>query len=908
MAGDAARWARLSALFDAAEGIPAPEREAWIEAQCPDDPSLREELRRMLDAADGSGVLDRSPAPFGPPAAAEAIAGRVASALEGRYVLDQEIGRGGMGAIFLAHETKHQRDVILKVLRPDVSVSVGRQRFEAEVRIAARLAHPHIVPLLDSGEAAGLLYFVMPRIPGETLRERLKRHGRLATADAMRLLRDVADALMHAHEHGVVHRDLKPENILCSGDHAFLLDFGIAQWAVVPSDDRITGAGIAVGTPRYMAPEQAAGRAVDHRADLYAWGLVASEMLLGEHGRDVDLATARSDLPEGFGTLIYRCLAPDPEHRPRSAGTLVAALDAIMTGGSLREPTPVPAEPTSARWPVVVILGIGGFLAGALWLTSRPPAVVSPGQLRMPIAVAPFRDESADSGTAIRGRLAGAWITQGLQETGLFQVVPWTSVVQAIAADGDPMSVLRERLRAGTIVTGSFFETADALALHVEIRETSRGTLLASIEPISVPRDSSALAIRLVRERVMGALAVRRDPRFAPMAAVLERPPTFESYRAFERALEQFHQQRYRESIVGFRRAFALDSGFISPLVYAAQAAWNTTQFELVDTLLTTLDRRRAELTDYHDALRGFLRAILAGDVRSAGDAAIRAAELAPDSRAAYDAALTQFWMGRPTEARTRLEVMSPDRGAMVGWPSYWTNLAHARHLTADYAGELLAAREMRRRHPTLRVAWTLETRALVGLGDRRALDSLLTAADTLDPHVYWSQAAMLIVAGDELAAHGDTAGGRVLLERADRWLVERRREQPENSDHLIWHGAVLHSLARYAEARVVLDELARRMAGRTPFVEQAAMAAVRAGDTEALARVPAPAPYDLAVRRVAEARMAAARGDGARATALMRDALRAGYRSWPWLHGVGWRDFLPLQGDTAFARLVGWP
>lgn len=903
-----ARWQRLSELFDRALEVARADQGAWVDECCGADRAMAAELKKMLEAFHTSGLLDASPHPM--PDAAAPMADRLRAALAGRYRLEEEIGRGGMGAVFRAHELKHQRDVILKVLRPDISYSVGQQRFEAEVQIAARLAHPHIIPLLDSGDAGGLLYFVMPRLPGETLRERLDRLGTLPVMDAMRLLRDIADALLHAHDAGIVHRDLKPENVLCSGDHAFLLDFGIAQYVQdTPPDDRLTRDGHAVGTPRYMAPEQAAGRQVDHRADLYAWGLVASEMLLGTRRSGLDLGTARSDVPAALTTLVYKCLAPDPAHRPRSAGTIVAALDSIMTGASEPAPRELATRivPAPSRWP----LAVGGVGAGVLlwfiYLLVRVPPVVHAGDLAMPIAVAPFRDEAPAGGNDVRGRLAGAWITQGLHEAGLFQVVPWSEVLQAVDGASDPVTQLQERVRPATLVSGVFYETPDALTLHVEIRETRRGSLLASLEPVSVPPDSTALAIRLVRERVMGALAARRDPRFAGVAPVLERPPTFEAYRAFDRALTQFNTQQYRPSIAGFRAAFAADSGFVPPLVYAAQAAWNTSQVELLDTLLTILDRRRGELTDYHDGLRAFLRAVLAGDGEGAFDAAARAAEAAPESRAAYDAALVALWLGRADEARRRLERLSPDRGAMLGWPSYWTNLAHARHLTGDYAAELRAAREMRRRHPALRVAWTLEARALAAARDTAGIDSLLTAAADLDPDVYWSQASMLVVAGEELAAHGDSTAGMRYLRRAERFTADRLALHAADPDHLFWRGSALHSLGQYAEARSVLRTLARQSPHRTSFLEQEAIAAERAGDAGALARVRPPPAFDRGARLVAEARVAAARGDVAIARARLQDALRVGYRSWPWLHGVAWRDFVTV-GDPGVAALTGKP
>lgn len=319
-------------------------------------------------------------------------------------------------------------------------------------------------------------------------------------------------------------------------------------------------------------------------------------------------------------------------------------------------------------------------------------------------------------------------------------------------------------------------------------------------------------------------------------------------------------------------------------------------------------DARRGELSDYYDHLRGFLRGILAGDAPAAFDAASRAAALAPDSRAAYDAALVSLWLGCPDEALRRFEALNPDRGAMRGWPSYWTNLAHAQHLTGDFARELEAAREMRSRHPTLRVAWTLAARAFAGRRDTVRLDSLLAAAADLDPEVYWSQASAMVVAGEELAAHGDTLAGMRYLRRADAWLRGRLALHPTNANHLFWQGSALHSLGRYTDARRVLERLARQSPHRTSFVEQAAMAAERAGDVGALARVREPEPQDLGARHVAEARMAAAGGDAATAAARMEQALRRGYRSWPWLHGAAWRDLSPSLGDSALAALVGAP
>ncbi|MGH7531239.1 MAG: serine/threonine-protein kinase, partial [Gemmatimonadales bacterium] len=208
---------------------------------------------------------------------------RLAAALAGRYTLERELGRGGMSLVFLAHDERHDRRVALKVLRPELGVTLGPERFLQEIHVAAGLAHPHILPLFDSGEADGLLFYVMPYVEGESLRLRLHRAGPLALAEALQITLEVADALEYAHGHNIVHRDIKPENILLQSGHAVVSDFGIARAISAADQSRMTGTGIAVGTVAYMSPEQAMGEEdVDGRSDIYSLGCVLYEMLVGQ--------------------------------------------------------------------------------------------------------------------------------------------------------------------------------------------------------------------------------------------------------------------------------------------------------------------------------------------------------------------------------------------------------------------------------------------------------------------------------------------------------------------------------------------------------------------------------------------------------------------------------------------------
>ena len=290
------------------------------------------------------------------------LAERISLGLAGRYRVDREIGGGAAATVFLAEDLRHRRNVAIKVLRPELGTTVAGERFLREIEIAAQLLHPHILGIIDSGEADGLLFYVMPYVEGETLRHYLDREHDLPIDDALRIIRDVADALAYAHRRGVVHRDIKPDNVLLFERHALVADFGIAR-AIVSArqardasreqPNRITAPGVSLGTPAYMAPEQAAGDAdVDHRADLYALGILAYELLVGappftgptaQHVIAAQVARVpeplsrvRRAIPPGVERLVMRCLEKRPSDRWQSAAEFVHALDALRNADTVQ--------------------------------------------------------------------------------------------------------------------------------------------------------------------------------------------------------------------------------------------------------------------------------------------------------------------------------------------------------------------------------------------------------------------------------------------------------------------------------------------------------------------------------------------------------------------------------------------
>ena len=317
------------------------------------------------------------------------------AALASCYALGRELGRGGMATVYLAKDLKHHRSVAIKVLAPELAAAIGAERFLREIEVAAGLNHPHILPLHDSGAAGDLLYYVMPYVEGESLRERLEREKQLPLDDALQIAREVADALSYAHSHGVVHRDIKPENILLQSGHAVVADFGIARAITAAGGGTLTGTGVALGTPAYMSPEQAVGsRDLDGRSDLYSLGCVLYEMLAGQPpftgptGESLvhqhltaeapSVTIMRPAVPGWVAAAVQRALAKTPADRFSPVALFAEALAHRESAAMAAATTVAMAPPARRRWRLAWLGGAAVVVAvGALFMLrpgGRAPA------------------------------------------------------------------------------------------------------------------------------------------------------------------------------------------------------------------------------------------------------------------------------------------------------------------------------------------------------------------------------------------------------------------------------------------------------------------------------------------------------------------------------------------------------
>ncbi|HEY8106647.1 MAG TPA: protein kinase, partial [Gemmatimonadales bacterium] len=521
------------------------------------------------------------------------IPAQLADALRDRYVLQRELGRGGMATVYLARDLKHDRPVALKVLRPELAATVGPDRFRREIQLAARLQHPHILTVHDSGDANGQLWFTMPYVEGENLRARLSREGQLPLDAALRITREAAQALQYAHEQGVIHRDIKPENLLLTPDgNTLVADFGIARaiGAADGAQERLTETGLSIGTPRYMSPEQASGdRAVDARADIYSLGCVLYEMLAGHppfHGATAHeilarhaldpvppLRAARDTIPPAIEQTVVRALAKSPADRFPTAARFAEALATPDQTLPIR-PTVAPPARRVPKLAVAaaVTVGLIALVAAYAWWP-RPVVKLDPDL----VAVLPFR-------------VSGAAPTLDYLREGMIDLAAAKLSGEAGARAADPRSVmsawrhvagshrddlserasldLARRLGAGQLLLGGVVGTPDHLVLNASLVAVLDGKTLTKATVEGAADSLPVLVDRLLAQLIAGETGGQRG-----RTGLVNTP--LPALRAYLEGQAAYRRGEYGEAVAHFDRALELDSTFgLAGLALAAAAGW----------------------------------------------------------------------------------------------------------------------------------------------------------------------------------------------------------------------------------------------------------------------------------------------------------------------------------------------
>ena len=817
---------------------------------------------------------------------------RLRAVLHTRYEVLDTIGRGGMALVYRARDLRHQRQVALKILRNPLSDD-GAARFRREITLAAGLQHPLILPVFDSGDDAGWLWYTMPLVEGGTLRGLLVRSGRLPIAHAERLLQDLAGALAHAHSHGIVHRDLKPENVLLSGDHAMIADFGIAKALASAGGDPpgatlgLTGTGFLVGTPAYMSPEQAVGdRSVDHRTDLYSLGVITYEMLAGVTpftGMTQALITAhlssalpsltmhRRDVPAQLEQIVARLLAKDPADRFASAAAVVEAITTRTAATRVH----APARPARRRltWLAIAVAAAGLVAAGG-WRLRRHQTAPAPPL----VVVQPLKNKSGDAALDDFGGSAAHWLEQALVNSGFVDVADYPGTSRQSDTDMPP----------GTkaVIEGDYDAVlGDSIRVQLRIRDARKATLLAGPKLVTIPRADppSAPTLNLLTSQVLTTLASHFDMDYERWTMGML-PSTWEAYHAFNDGLDRMSHGKFEDAIKAWDNATALDSTYMQPRLHSVSARMNLHDWSGADSALRTVEQRAASLAPGDGAWMRMQRALIKGDAREAQQAVEEMLRADPAAELPHLFQVQEaLALHRPHEALKAAKGIDYQRGRFrFDWAAgiYFYMVTEAHHQLGEYAEEREQARTAEGLHPGYRSMIAFELRALAAMGRTEKMDQLLRDLEDSPqgPGEFTVPDFLQMLAG-ELAAHGHATASTHLLQRSERWQADRPLEEQATDVARADRGRTAFALQRYRDALAIFNSLARAHPDKVEYLAYIGAAAARVSDNALADRVASRLaglrlPYDRGRTMYARAQIAAQRGNVDDAVNLLKDAI----------------------------------
>jgi serine/threonine-protein kinase len=829
--------------------------------------------------------------------------------LADRYRIEHELGIGGMARVYSARDVRHQRQVAIKILKPEIAALHGPERFLREINLTAGLQHPHILPLLDSGTVVvgdlSMPYYVMPLTAGQSVRTRLDLEGRLPLAEVIAIGIDAGQALAFAHERGIVHRDIKPENLLISEAGPVLVaDFGIARALSFPEQPSITEEGTSVGTPLYMSPEQAFGEGeVDHRSDQYSLATVLFELLTGRAPHEAptkeailarrlvepppSLASARPELAAALDPVLQRALARKPDDRYPSIREFVHAFEVAGRGGS----SPAP-ERGRARWSgrlsvgAVLLAVLGG---GYLWQRQMVP--VKP-KAKPIVAVLTFENLTRDTPLDALGPITADWIVRGIAEAGFARIVSPEITIQGEARDRSARasdSAGRARrvgrvVGANTAVVGYYRAVGDSLEFMVQLIDVRSNEITRGIRPIRTSRTDLGEAASTVRQRVVGALAVmiegpKRDPIIAKSGAT----PKYEAYRAYTEAVQLDKSNRILDAIKAAERAYRLDSSFVMPLFVLINEYTSLGRTTEADSVLALIGARQATLSPVEAATVRAQAGVLHGDLASALAAQREVDSLAPSDDNKYGIALVEAAANRFRAALATIEQCNVENGLLIDDETFWNFSVGIRHRLARYEEGLALARLGRRHLPGSLSIRQMEIIQLVALGRMGEVDSGLAAVrQVATPEPGAAVLTLANIAG-ELRTHGHADRGKRAAEEGLAWLASLG---PSRSGVLPRVEVVLlMELGRWREALSLADSLRKAEPGDLYYAGSAAVSLVRLGQIARADSITVDLIRDQShgnpgEREFTMARVSAAKGDAEQTVRWLQRALASGFNA----------------------------
>ena len=623
---------------------------------------------------------------------------RLNVALTDRYRIVRELGAGGMATVYLAEDLRHHRQVAVKVLRQDLAASLGAERFLREIEIAARLHHPHILPLYDSGGSGDVLYYVMPLVEGQSLRDRLGKGGALSIDEAIRIIREVADALAYSHQHGVVHRDIKPENILLTSGHALVTDFGVAK-AVreSASTTSLTGTGVSLGTVAYMAPEQAtADPATDHRADLYALGVMAYEILAGQPPftgnsqqvlaghltrRPEALSALRTSVPPALEAIVMRCLEKNAADRPQAAEEIQRALETINTTVASTAAIPAAmATRSSRRWgrviagvatvAILAAAGVGWFARVGRAGTLIGDDVLAENDI---VLVSDFENRTADSSLAatitdaIRVDLQQSRTVRVMSQAAMWAGIARMGLEHGTALPEPRVQELAEREGAKAYVVGDVARLGGGYQITARVVGTAGGTEALTVKATASNENELIGAVEEVgRDLRRGIGESLRSVLAAPALANVT-TASLPALRALTAARRLHNEAKFPQAVTMAKEAIGFDSMFAGAYTALFAAYTNLNQVNNATEAARQAYRLRDRLPDVERLRIEARYHSITGDVAAEEAAWSRLAELGRDETN-YAGFLMGLGRIADAEVMARRALVTDPTGAIGYW------------------------------------------------------------------------------------------------------------------------------------------------------------------------------------------------------------------------------------------------
>jgi serine/threonine protein kinase len=850
------------------------------------------------------------------------------SLFAGRYQLIEELGHGGMGRVYRALDKKLNEEVALKLVRPEIAADRATlERFHNELKLARKISHPHVGRMYELMEEAGTHFITMEYVPGQDLRALIRQTGQLTVGKAIAIGKEICDGLAEAHKQGIIHRDLKPSNIIIDrAGGARIMDFGIARSMTVKSR---TAAGVMIGTPEYMSPEQVEGKDVDQRSDIYSLGIILYEMLTGRVPFEGDTpftvgvkqksetpknpTLLNPNIPESLSGVILKCLEKDKSKRYQSAGDVRADLERIEKGLPTTERTAAERRPFTSkeitvkfqpRKLIIPALGVIVIVVAAVIFWPKKASSLDPKL----VAVAVFENKTGDPKLDYIGSMAAERIMQGLTQVGGFSVAPMPSA-EALAANSkrkESFRALAEVTKAGKIVCGDYYLQGEKIQFHAWVEDmTARKNLLA-LEPVSGPAADPDGALEPLRLKLMGGLAGVFDPGLSPYLAFMKEPPNFQAYREYVDGLRAFMRSDYPKAVEHLLRTGEYDPSSRSALVMASVACYNLGQYAKAEEIANRIAECRADLSTMEQLFLDHVQALLHGDL----DSQLRTARQVNSYKKVWEWAYENAFVAEdnnyPREAVDLLKGLNPYDEAHKDWSqNYWGVLRWAYHMLGDHKQELKAARLGRKQFPESLSMLVGEVDAQAARGQTEELQKLFEESQSL-PGAY-SPGLIKLDAGQELRAHGFKEDAVRVLNQALQWFEGRPGQEKTSVRSRYQQAETFYILGKWAEAKALFEGLHGDVPDKIDYLGYLGVVAVQMGNKEEALKISKQLeedkrPYLFGSPTYWRARIASLLDDKEGAVNLLRQATKEGF-AYSNIHPT--EDFESLADYPPYVQLM---